>query len=374
MTFVKNGRTATVAATVLLSAVLGVPNATAAVRTADAGITLPAGFSAKVFALSKDSAVVGPDDIARLGDHLFVGYQNGVGAKGEPAPSGRADSTVVEYDLRGKQVAQWNLTGKIDGLGADPTRDRVIATANEDGNSSLYTISPRGNARRDGGDKRTEVQHYQYNPSPLPHGGGTDSVVVRNGTVFITASAPAADANGTTYSRPALYTAKLSDGKATLTPVLADNAVATDVVTGKPVKLNLSDPDSSEVVPRSVPRRGGDLLLDSQGDGQLVFLSHPGKRTQRADVLSLKTQVDDTVFTSGGRGTLYVVDSANNRVVAIDGPFRDGQAFVSVPSGSPTPAALGSLDLNTGAVAVFGSGFGNPKGLLFVSSDVELQR
>jgi hypothetical protein len=280
---------------------------------------------------------------------------------GEPAPSGQTKGTVVEYDRHGRQLGSWNLTGKIDGLGADPTRDRIIATVNEDGNSSLYTITPGES------DDHGAVRHYQYDK--LTHGGGTDSVIVRNGTIFITASAPAPNTDGTTFSQAALYRATLDDGTVNLTPVLWDNSTATDAMTGKQVTLNLSDPDSSEVVPHSVPRFGGDVLLDSQGDGELVLLSHPGQRNQHVTVLPLNTQVDDSTFASDTRGTLYVVDSATNRIVAITGKFHRGQAFTSVPSGSPTPTALGSLDLRTGAVTAFGTGFGSPKGLLFIATN-----
>jgi len=344
----------------LLAATLGAPDAAAAAP----GITLPAGFSATVFAAGPNLAVTGPDDITTLGDNVFVGYQNGVGTMGEPAPSGQTRGTVIEYDPHGRQLGSWDLTGKIDGLGADPARDRIIATVNEDGNSSLYTITPDEHHGEDG--RRNAVQHFVYNADQLTHGGGTDSVVVRAGTIFITASAPAADADGTTFTKPAQYKATLGDGTVGLTPVLWDNSTATDAVTGKPVTLNLSDPDSSEVVPHGVPRFGGNLLVDSQGDGQLVLLSHPGQHDQRATVLNLSTQVDDSAFATSTHGTLYVVDSANNRIIAITGRFRRGQAFASVPSGSPTPAALGAVDLGTGAVNTFGTGFGNPKGLLFV--------
>ena len=344
-------RTATTAgvAAVLLPVALSGPAA-----AATTGVSVPAGFSATVFAASDNTAVTGPDDIAKLGDTLFVGYQNGVGSQGEPAPSGQTRSTVVAYDKCGKKIASWNLTGKVDGLGADPTRHRVIATVNEDGNSSLYTITLDGS-------QDAQVQHYQYQPNPLPHGGGTDSVVVRHGTVYITASNPAADANGTTYSRPALYRATLADGHVTLTPVLLDNSVATDAVTGKQVTLNLSDPDSSEIVPHSVPRFGGDLLLDSQGDSELIFVAHPGRPEQKLTVLPVADQLDDTAFASSTEGTLYAVDNKGNRVIAIHGPFRRGEAFTS-------GSTLDTLNLGTGAVTTFATGVAS-KGLLFVDSE-----
>ena len=85
---------------------------------------------------------MGPDDITRLGDRLLVGFQNGVGSQGEATSDGNTLSTVVELTGSGKVIRQWYVTGKVDGLGADPYRRDVIATVNEDGNSSLYTVAP----------------------------------------------------------------------------------------------------------------------------------------------------------------------------------------------------------------------------------------
>ena len=77
----------------------------------------------------------------------------------------------------------WNLTGKSDGLTADPATGLVIATLNEDGNSSLATINPEARLGR-------QVVLYSYAPgNPLPHGGGTDAVSIYHGKIFISASA-----------------------------------------------------------------------------------------------------------------------------------------------------------------------------------------
>jgi hypothetical protein len=343
------------------SGLTGVQAASAATSGASsAGITVPNGFHVSVFATAPGTAT-GPDDIARLGGKLFVAFQNGVGSKGEPSPTGATKSTVVEYGATGTVLASWSVTGKVDGLGADPSHDRVVATVNEDGNSSLYTFAPDAS-------KQHQVTHYHYGPTPLPHGGGTDSVVARGGTLFVTASAPAADANGTTYSQSALYTVTLADGVARWKTVIKDSATATDAVTGKKVTLNLSDPDSSENVPWSVPRFGGNFLLDSQGDSQLIFLKTQGHKASSATVLNLTTQVDDTAFATSEDQTLYVVDSGNNDILAITGPFTPGEAFTSVPKDSTTlPSTLGVINLKTGAVTPFGTGLGSPKGLLFVS-------
>jgi len=51
------------------------------------------------------------------------------------------------------------LRGKLDGMAGDPSTGTVIATANEDGNSSIYTVSP-WSGRHDG------VRHFIYSPAP----------------------------------------------------------------------------------------------------------------------------------------------------------------------------------------------------------------
>ncbi|MEY9841055.1 LPXTG cell wall anchor domain-containing protein [Streptacidiphilus sp. EB103A] len=349
-------RTAAASAASLLTAALAV--GTVGPSAALAATSVPAGFTVTQLAAGP-SGLSSPDDITRLGEHLFIAYQNGVGSDGKPSTKGATKSVIVEYTMTGQKLASWAVVGKVDGMGADSAHQRVLASVNEDGNSSLYSVSP-------GAASAAQVQHFGY--QGLTQGGGTDSVLVTGGKVYITASAPAADADGKTYSKAALYTATLTpgaaghDGVVALTPVLADNATATDLVTGKSVKLNLSDPDSSEKVPAAVPGVGGDFLLDSQGDKQLVLLH--GSATPK--VLNLSTQVDDTAFATKRSGTLYVVDSANNKLLAITGHFTTGQAFTSVPKDSDTlPGTLGTIDLATGRVSAFAS-FGSPKGLLFV--------
>jgi hypothetical protein len=342
-TVLASAAVAGIAAT-LLPIALGASTASAAPAS---DVTVPAGLSARVFA--SGGTLSSPDDITQLGNDVIVAYQNGVGTKGEPTPSGTADSTVVQYDQQGKELARWKVTGKVDGMSADPSHHRVVATVNEDGNSSIYTITPDRHANA--------VQHFQYSPNPLPHGGGTDAVAVRNGVVYVVASAPVKDAAGKVNS-PALYKVDFKGSTAALTSVVKNNATATDAVTGKQAALNLTDPDSATAVPRSVPRFGGSVLVDGQGDKQLVFLSQPGQRDQKATVLNLNAQVDDTAFATAGKGTLYVVDNAKSQIIAITGDFH-GQVFASARS-------LSTVDLKTGTVSPIASGIGTPKGLLFV--------
>jgi hypothetical protein len=323
--------------------------ASAATTPNSVGVTAPAGFTATVFAHS--GTLTGPDDIALLDGNVFTAFQNGVGTMGEPNPSGGTTSTLVEYSRQGNELAHWDLTGKVDGLGADPFTGQVIATVNEDGNSSIYTVAPEAEG--------TAVKHYSYSQNPLPHGGGTDSVTVRHGVVYIAASAPAQNANGSSGSAPAMYTVRFSGSTAKLTPVFPDNVAAKNLVTGATTTLNLTDPDSSGAVPKMVPGVGGQLMLVSQGDSELVFLKHPGTPAQSASVLPVSAQVDDITFATSRHGTLYAVDPANNRIIAITGGFQRGEAFASAKG-------LSTVDLKTGQVSPFGSGLTSPKGLLFV--------
>ena len=123
-----------------------------------------------------------PDDITAAGPYLFTAFQNGVGPQGQAATDGNRDSTVVEFTRTGRVVRQWDIRGKCDGVTADPARHRVIATVNEDANSSVYTIDPWAAPAR-------QVRHYAYS-APLPSKGGTDAISIFHGMVLVSASAP----------------------------------------------------------------------------------------------------------------------------------------------------------------------------------------
>src|SRR5262249_44061308 len=193
---------------------------------------------------------------------------------GEQSPDGNLDSTIVEFTPGGHVIHQWDIKGKCDGLGADPERHLVIATVNEDSNSSVYTIAPRGR-------KSDQVRHFTYDAQPLPPQGGTDAVVTQHGHVLLSASAPGttgAAAPQPTY--PAVYTVTFDrrGHVATVRPVFFDEAPATVASTGsadhgKTVHLALTDPDSNSVVPRSAARFTGDFMLTSQGDLEQIFLA-----------------------------------------------------------------------------------------------------
>ena len=71
----------------------------------------------------------------------------------------------MQFRPNGRVLRQWDIRGKCDGLTADPYTGQVIATVNEDANSSLYRVDPWSG----------QVTHYSYS-KPLPHHGGTDAI------------------------------------------------------------------------------------------------------------------------------------------------------------------------------------------------------
>jgi hypothetical protein len=255
------------------------------------------------------------------------------------------------------------VAGHADGLAADAAGHRLIVTVNEDGNSSLFAISPEAPA----GD---QVRHYEYNLNPLAHGGGTDAVSIYRGVILISASNPAV-ANG-----PAVYRARLeARGVAVLQPVFYDNSIATFANGNSPswgqrVALALTDPDSNEVVPAMSRRFAGDFMLDSQGDQQQIYVDGATGSTPRLSVLNLSQSVDDTAWATTVGGTLLVTDGVDNEIFAVTGGFDLGTAYVAVTPGnanhpSPRPNYLGQLDLRTGHVMAVVTTV-QAKGLLFI--------
>ena len=304
-----------------------------------------------------------PDDITSMDGRIFVAWQNQTTPTG-----GGGDSTVVAYRNNGKPAGSWSIPGHVDGLTADPAHHRLIATANEDANSALYTITPHGG-------KHAGLLTYTYttdgtNPATLP--GGTDAISIVNGKVLISASNPP----GTTpFTSAAVYQATIpSNGSLVLlTPYFNDNSQATVAGTTNTVTMNLSDPDSNTVVPQSASMFGGDFMLVSQADSQLVFAADQGSSAPSLTLLNLNAgsasapQVDDVRWTTSPHGTLFVTDGAANKVYAITGSFGKNTVLTAIPSDSPSLAGdIGSIDLSTGTVTPIVTGFQSPKGLLYL--------
>jgi hypothetical protein len=161
---------------------------------------------------------------------------------------------------------------------------------------------------------------------------------------------------------------------AAVAPFFAVNATATGVnAGGKKVTLALTDPDSNEVVPSGSPEFGGDFMLNSQGDQELIFSGASGQNLQ---VLKISKPVDDSAWATSASGSLYTTDSSADTVDAITGSFTPGTVYTAVapcnansaPSTCTSPPnSLGTINLKTGAVGTVAiNGVVSPKGMIFV--------
>jgi hypothetical protein len=321
-------------------------------------------------------ALTQPDDITQVGGELFTGFQNEVGPQGQASTDGNRDSTIVEFTSSGAVVRQWDIRGKCDGLTADPATGIVYATADEDANSSLYAINPITG----------HVTHYSY--SKLPHDGGTDAISFYNGLMLISASAPGTTGKAAPQaSYPAVYVVTLNPANHTAytKPLFYDESHATAVNGshhGHAVRLGLTDPDSSEVVPADAPRFGGYFVLDSQGDLEQIYVHDPDAHGQHLFVLSLSQSVDDTAWATDTSGSFYVTDHSADTVNVVTGSFTPGSTVLtlatpcgsnSAPATCPAPGFgknfIGSLNMWTGKVtpvSLTGVTSIQPQGMIFV--------
>jgi hypothetical protein len=315
-----------------------------------------------------------PDDITRIGSVLFVGFQNGVGPQGQPSTDGNRDSTIVAFTEWGTVLSQWDIRGKCDGLTANLAAGLVVATVNEDANSSLYTIDP----------STGQIVHYSYS-RPLPHLGGTDAISFYHGLMLISASAPGTTGGSApNLAYPAVYVVTLNrlQRVAYIRALFFEESHATAANgpnAGHPVKLALTDPDSNEVVPGLAPRFRGDFMLTSQGDKEQIYVHNAGARHQHLWVLGLSQSVDDTAWATTFYSRLFATDHGADTVSVILGLFTPGTAFVAVtpcdannaPATCPAPGFpanyLGTLNMFTGQVTRVSVGGASlaPQGIIF---------
>ncbi len=273
---------ASAASVALLAAVCGCGSSSSKYQTNTGGtppaaVSASAGYIVTTFATANSAGKsTNPDSIIQVGSNIFVGYGDMINPDGtvpgsNPPVAGQTD--IVEYTLSGKAVKTFEVTGHNDGLLAYDSHT-IWSMSNEDANPTLTVIDLSAGTRT------------QYTPStPLRHGDGLDDMALIGGVVYVLASNPNTSAptnqfpNGVVTGAPALISIALSPTGNTFDwkPVLAGNAQATDLVSGATVTLNLTDPDSEAIDP------SGNLVLDSQGDSELVFLSNLGAGTTTAN-------------------------------------------------------------------------------------------
>ena len=326
-------------------------------------VVATAPYSVTTFATAP-SGLSAHDSITFSATNVFVGYGNG----GAPDGSGGAKSDIVEYDFRGNTISTFTIVGHNDGLRYNPRTNQLWAVQNEDGNANLVIINL-------GTD---EQKIFQLGTGP--HGGGYDDIDFNNNAVYLSASAPTINPN----TAPAIVSLQMNRHGVVLTGILNGDATATNVITGTTETLNLQDPDSMILNPL------GELVMTSQGDGELIIVQHPGLSCQNALVVPLtsaaggstigNTQLYDTVFANQSAGELLVADKQLNTVFAITAPYFGPSAYsaasvFSSPSApNPTESFVGQTNLSTGFVTPIVTGMGNPGGMAFIPSGVNLAK
>ena len=313
------------------------------VLTAAAQVTPAPTYTVSTFATGVAGEYSAPDSIAVLGGHVFIGYGNGIAPDGSDGKT----STIVEYKMNGDVVRTYIVKGHNDGLRVDPRTKKLWALQNEDLNPNLVIINPVSGARN------------VYTFGPTPHGGGYDDIAFRGDDVFLSASNPANNPN----HAAAVVKATIHGSMVSVSEALNASAIATNVTTDTPLTLNLQDPDSMIFDPF------GDLLLDSQADGELIIVHRLGFPDQDVYRLNLRlqgaaTQVDDTIFATSTYGVILVSDrdaGAAGVVYAISKDiFAPGAAYTA------TPNSVGSLNFNTGVITNVVSAMVSPHGMAFI--------
>jgi hypothetical protein len=304
-------------------------------------------YQLKVFA-NAPAGLSAPDSVAVLGDHVFVGYGDGHAPDG----SDGLKSQVVEFGMDGSVVHIYTVPGHSDGLKVDPFTHRLWALQNEDANANLVIINPD-----------TQKQKL-FTFGPTQHGGGYDDIVFLGCKVYVSASNPANNPN----TGPAIVSARLQGNMVDVEPVLTGDASAIDIPTDATVQLNLQDPDSMTVDPL------GNLVLDSQGDQELIIVSNPGTSNQRVLRLPLSyltpggpmsVETDDTAFVTSTEGFIIFADKGLNKVYMLQkNAFAPGTAYTAADGGP----FVGTLDLTTGVVTPIVTGISNPGGMMFVDT------
>lgn len=310
------------------------------------------GYTLSVFATGVAGQYTQPDSIAAFKDHVYVGYGDG----NDPTGADGKSNMIVEYNRAGQKVFSFTVKGHNDGMKLNPYTQKLWVMQNEDANPSLVVFDP----------ETRQKQVYTFAVPPAA-GGGYDDIAFHNGKAYLSASNPANDPN----NRPAIEQVELLNGQVVVVkPVLEGNASATDVLTGQTVTLNLQDPDSMTTTP------GGQLLLDSQADSELVMVGNPGTTHQSVLQIPLSSpfgqpQVDDTIFTLANDGFILMSDRPTNTIYKItkNGGFVPGVAYsAGVAGSSAAPGFVGRLDLEFGQLTPIASGLQSPHGMAFVKN------
>jgi hypothetical protein len=292
-----------------------------------------------------------PDSVVYAGGKLYIGWQNITAKDGLDNKS----STIGEYTTSGTLLKSWSIGGPTagsgchtDGMRMNPTTGKLWVMCNEDGNPRMYIIDPSSSTPT------------QITLPKTPHGGGFDDIQFAGGNAFIDASNPTLDSAGKNVF-PALYTVTISGTNASITPVLKGGATGTTLnppITS--ITMPLTDPDSMMIDPQ------GDLVLDSQGDMQLLFIHNPGTSSQSIKVLSVGTPVDDTVWPTSSKGCMIIADNASSVYSVCSDVWVTGTPLTSAPNDSTIISFVGTVNVGNGLITPVIIGMNNPHGMAFI--------
>jgi hypothetical protein len=118
----------------------------------------------------------------------------------------------------------------------------------------------------------------------------------------------------------------------------------------------------------------GNIVLDSQGDQELIIVSNPDSSNQRVLRLPLtyltpggpaSVETDDTAFITSTEGFILFADKGLNTVYTLSrNAFSPGTAFTAADGGP----FVGTLDFTTGVVTPIVTGLNGPGGMMFVDT------
>ena len=313
-----------------------------------------------------------PDDLLQRGGSIFAVYQdNNNNPDGTNVPGTTPQSEVIEYDTKGNVLQTFNVPGHPDGsLAFNATT--VWISSNEDADPLITVIDTSTNT----------LKTLTSDTAPLPGGGGLDDMKLINGVVYASASNPtltlspnpnlapySTDSSGATLAfgvntGPALFAITLNADGTTFhaAPALMSSTAATLLPGNTPVTLNMTDPDSSAIAPN------GDLVIDSQQDSELVFVSGIGSNAQAVSALPLTLYgnpwpVDDTRWSPpSGTSFMLLSDNPAGLIYRIDSPggFPPSQAY------SAGQGTVLQTNTTTGVMTPIYVGMNNPHGMIFV--------
>jgi hypothetical protein len=317
-----------------------------------------------VFATGAAVSATQPDSITTGDGSVWVEYGNGAVSTG-----GSGNSTIVQYSTSGTVQHVYTVPGLVDGLKFNRVTGMVWALQNNDGNAELSLINPA---------TKTLSAPLMYAAPPYVYGPtsarGYDDVAFLNGKVYLSYTNPV---NPTDSVLQILNQGNTPSGTLTTTSILT--AQQTNPLFTSPTQ---APPDIDSL--KSTP--SGQLVLTSEGDGlgsafatsdgRFTLISNPGTALQTLTNVRVTNAtgvnvnaMDDVLFPGASAGTLYVSDTKNNTIYAIqltgldpNTPIASLGSFNEVALVNPLTGVVGTTLLGS---------LGSPHGLDFVAATPE---